>query len=62
MQEEAVMSIIGKSALKSDLLIARLVGEIENSTQHCFNNSGPVLAVNFFRSSSSFPLVTLLID
>ena len=48
-QEEAVMSIIGESALKSDLLIARLVGGIENSAQKCFNDSGAVLAVDFFQ-------------
>ena len=59
-QEEAVRSIIGESALKSGLFIARLVGEY--SAQKCFNDSVSVLAVDFFRSSSSFPLVTLLID
>ena len=42
------MSIIGKSALKSDLLIARLVGGIENSAQKCFNDSDAVLAINLF--------------
>ena len=64
-QEEAVRSIIGESALKIGLFIARLVGGIENSAQKCFNDSVSVLAVDFFPevgSSSSFPLVTLLID
>ena len=60
-QEEAVRSIIGESALKSGLFIARLVGGIENSAQKCFNDSVSILAVDFF-GSSSFPLVTLLID
>ena len=47
-QEEAVRSIIGESALKSGLFIARL-GGIENSAQKCFNDSVSVLAVDFFR-------------